>query len=287
MLDIGTGSGLLSMVAARMPVKGVVTCERDEAMANAAIQCIEANQLSEKVEVINKSSKDMVTQEEAAEAKESTEPDMKVRAEVLVAEIFGDDPLNEGVLGTLEHARENLLVPDALVVPCDIIVIASLCESETLTRFAQAPKDAGGSGLDFTDLSDLAKFRQYPRLKSYPHRSLTEPTEVCRITLCGEDFSVEGEDCLDVEVTSEGEVQFVVFWYELVFPGGAVYSTSAEEEMYGSEEHRPWSRAWNQVSYGLHHERGGLKQAKLGAKLRLKTEFRYDRLWFQVDNVQR
>ena len=44
-LDIGTGSGLLSMLAARMEVRGVVTCERDTPMANAAMKIIEARSL--------------------------------------------------------------------------------------------------------------------------------------------------------------------------------------------------------------------------------------------------
>lgn len=92
---------------------------------------------------------------------------------------------------------------------------------------------------------------------------------------------------MDVPVTADGEAQFVVFWYELVFPGygkapGDVYSTSPEEECTGGV-HQPWTRAWNQVSYGLHHEQGGLKSYKAGETLKIGTEFRYDRLWFTVD----
>ena len=80
-----------------------------------------------------------------------------------MAEIFGDDPLNEGVIATIEHAREQLLLPDAAIVPASIIVYASVAQSESLTRFCLAPQNAAGTGLNFSDLSDLAKFRQYPR----------------------------------------------------------------------------------------------------------------------------
>lgn len=280
-LDIGTGSGLLSMCAARFQVRGVVTCERDAAMAEAAKQVLDANHLHERVEVINKSSKDLTL----GYGEGQYDPDMDEKADVLVAEIFGDDPLNEGVIATLEHARANLLVPGALVVPCEIVVIAAVVESAALTRFCLAPRDAGGTGLDFRELSDLAKFRQYPRIKSYPYTQLTPPTEVCRIGLQGDDFETEGEFVAEVEATRAGEAQFVVFWYELVFPGGGVYSTSPEEEMHGRDGHKPWSRAWNQVSYGLHHEPGGLKRCGTGDMVRIKTEYRYDRLWFGVSTA--
>jgi len=100
-LDIGTGSGLLSMLSARMGVKEVYTCERDAAMAEAAKQCIGANHLSEKIHVINKSSKEM----------DSATEEFPERASVLVAEIFGDDPLNEGVIATIEHARHSNPLP--------------------------------------------------------------------------------------------------------------------------------------------------------------------------------
>jgi len=281
-LDIGTGSGLLSMCAARMPVRRVVTCERDAAMAAAAGEVIAANHLDEGIEIINKSSKEMSTHGEEGCLGEG---DLSERAAVLVAEIFGDDPLNEGVIGTLEHARKHLLLPNAIIVPCEIVVIASVVESAALSAFCLPPKDAGGTGLDFTDLADLAKFRQYPRLKSYPYKELTPPVEVARIGLQGDAFETEGEFLAEVEATAGGEAQFVVFWYELVFPGGGVYSTSAEEEMHGQDGHKPWTRAWNQVSYGLHYEPGGLRQCEKGGVVRIKAEYRYDRLWFGVAAV--
>ena len=54
-LDIGAGSGLLSMLAARhTKAQHVFACEGDAALARAARGVVEANGLAERVTVINR-----------------------------------------------------------------------------------------------------------------------------------------------------------------------------------------------------------------------------------------
>jgi len=238
-------------------------------MARAAKLIVEENHLDHAISIVNKSSKDVIC----------PSTDLPEKADVFVAEIFGDDPLNEGVIATLEHAWENLLIPEALIIPAEVVVYASIVQSHDLARQCKAPTNAGG--LNFSTLDNLCKFRQYNRLKSYQCDTITEPTEVLRVQLA-EQFRTQGTKYTSVETVAGGEAQFVIFWYDLVMPGGDVYSTSGEEEMYRGK-HAPWTRAWNQVSYGLWHTPEGVLKVAPGDKLEIKAEFRYDRLWFNVE----
>ena len=78
-LDIGTGSGLLAMMAARAGAAHVYACE--------------ANPMLDR------------------------DRDLGGGAELIVSEIFSDNLLGEGVLPALRHARAELCVPDVLVLP--------------------------------------------------------------------------------------------------------------------------------------------------------------------------
>ena len=59
-LDIGTGSGLLSLMASSSGAKKVITCETSLSIANAAKKIIEENGLSKKIKVINKNSNQLL-----------------------------------------------------------------------------------------------------------------------------------------------------------------------------------------------------------------------------------
>lgn len=104
-LEIGTGTGLLAMMAARAGAT-VVTCEADPAIAAAACDVIAANGYADKITVVNKHSTEL-----------DPERDVGGLADILVSEIVSNDLLSEGVLPAHEDAVARLLAPDAVVIP--------------------------------------------------------------------------------------------------------------------------------------------------------------------------
>jgi len=98
-LDIGTGSGLLSMMAARAGAKSVVTCEAVPLIAARAREIIAANGLSDRITVVDRRSTELATGAGITE-----------RAQVLVTEIFSGELISEGVLATIEHATVETLL---------------------------------------------------------------------------------------------------------------------------------------------------------------------------------
>lgn len=105
-LEIGTGSGLLAMMAARLGARRVTTCETVAEIADAARRIVEDNGCSPPVTVISKQSTKLVVGE-----------DMDERADLLVSEILSSEFLGEGVLGSVEDARRRLLKPGARIIP--------------------------------------------------------------------------------------------------------------------------------------------------------------------------
>jgi protein arginine N-methyltransferase 7 len=95
-LDIGAGSGLLSLLASKTPAQHIFACEADAVLADAARAVVEANGLSDKITIHSKMSTDLVI---------GWSNDLPSKAHVLVTEIFDSPLIGEGVLPTLCGAR--------------------------------------------------------------------------------------------------------------------------------------------------------------------------------------
>jgi hypothetical protein len=105
-LEIGTGSGLLAMMAARLGARQVTTCEAVAEIAEAARAIVADNGFTPQVSVINKKSTGMMIGK-----------DMDERADLLVSEILSSEFLGEGVLSSIEDAKRRLLKPGGKIIP--------------------------------------------------------------------------------------------------------------------------------------------------------------------------
>jgi hypothetical protein len=100
-VDIGTGTGILAIAAAQAGARHVYAIEVGR-VAKIARALIRANGLAHRITVIRGW---------------STEVKLPERADVLVSELIGNDPLAEGVLGLTKDALRRLLKPGARLVP--------------------------------------------------------------------------------------------------------------------------------------------------------------------------
>ena len=100
-LDIGTGSGVLAVAAARAGARRVYAVEASD-IAEVAGRVFAANGVTDTVTLVPGWSRQI----------ELPEP-----ADLLVAEIIGNEPLEEEILETTLDARHRLLKPDARLIP--------------------------------------------------------------------------------------------------------------------------------------------------------------------------
>ena len=107
-LDIGTGSGVLAIAAARAGARHVYAVEASD-IADVAERVFASNDVQDKVTLIRGWSRDV---------------ELPERADVLVAEVIGNEPFEEEILETTLDARRRLLKPDARLIPHTLELVA-------------------------------------------------------------------------------------------------------------------------------------------------------------------
>lgn len=105
-LDIGSGSGLLAMMAARAGAVHVHSCEMNPAVAAVAKDIVAANGYGERIGLFSKSSRLL-----------DVEADLGGKADIIVSEIVGNDLVCEEVLPTMLDASRRLAAPGAQFIP--------------------------------------------------------------------------------------------------------------------------------------------------------------------------
>jgi protein arginine N-methyltransferase 1 len=100
-VEIGTGTGVLAMAAARAGANHVYTIEAGQ-IGRAAQTVFAANGLADRITLVSGL---------------STNSSLPERGDVLVSEIIGSDPLEERVLESTRDAIQRLLKPKARFVP--------------------------------------------------------------------------------------------------------------------------------------------------------------------------
>jgi len=107
-LDIGTGSGILAVAAVRAGARHVYAVEASD-IADVAAKVFEINGVADRVTLVPGWSRELQLPE---------------RADLLVAELIGNEPFEEEILETTLDARRRLLKPDARLVPYALTVFA-------------------------------------------------------------------------------------------------------------------------------------------------------------------
>jgi len=145
-LDIGTGSGVLAVALARAGAGQVYAVEASDIAAVAA-RVFAANGVTDRVTLVPGWSRQI---------------ELPERADLLVAEIIGNEPFEEEILETTLDARRRLLKPGARLVPHALELLARpllLPEAEIRQRVfgrAAVARWRGLYGMDFGPLLEVA-----------------------------------------------------------------------------------------------------------------------------------
>lgn len=197
-LDIGTGTGLLAMLAARHGAHHVFTCEMNPAVAAAAQEIITRNGFAGRVTVLSKPSTEI-----------DVEADLGGPVDVLVSEILSNDLLSEGMLPTLEDAvARGLLKPGGRMVPVRGQIMVALAELGGLE------KQALGTIAGF-DVSPFNRLAHTPFRVDATHSRLK--LRSAPVELFGFDFTAGApwgptRSVRDVMLDGSGRVNGVALW---------------------------------------------------------------------------
>lgn len=213
-LDIGAGSGLLSMMAARAGAKNVVCCESVGVIAQTAEKIVAANGYADRVRVIAKSSGKLVVGE-----------DIDDRADILISEILSSDLLSEHVLSTFEDAHARLVREDATIVPRAVTARGCLIESDVLAKYAFVNSV---SGFDVSPFTALAAQRLPVHGKVTAWRRLSGDHDLVHIDLTAKRHEA-GTSRISISVTADGVAVGVMQWMRVDVAEGIEFVNSPDE----------------------------------------------------------
>lgn len=248
-LDIGTGSGLLAMMAARAGAKHVYACEANPILADLAREIIISNGYRDKITIIPKHSSQIIIGE-----------DMPEKADLIITEIFDCGIIGEEVLQTIDYAQKNLIKMSKNIIPQSAILYGRLTHCPHLQQFHKAEIV---NGFDLTPMAQIAHPLHYKDAQINFETSKTSE-------IVSEDFLIQKFDFrshivqhfisyTEARILKTSLADSVLLHFELELAEGIIFSSKNTKE----EQH------WKNPSQILLEP----KRCLLNEEKRVRTEF--------------
>jgi predicted O-methyltransferase YrrM len=111
-LDIGAGTGVWAILAAKLGAERVVAVEIEEALIPILYKHAQENGVAQKIEIIHG---------------HSDHVKLKGKFDVIVSELFGGDALGESTVKSFVSLRERFLAPGGTLIPNKLQMLAAPC----------------------------------------------------------------------------------------------------------------------------------------------------------------
>lgn len=206
-LDIGTGSGLLAMMAVRHGAKHVYACEQSHFVADVAKEIIANNGYADRITLFSNKS-DQIQPYHLPE-----------QPNLIIGEIFDSAMVGEGAVPSFRDAFERLAAPGCRIIPNISVVKGMLIETPGQRSINPLTEVSG------FDLSTFNQFRaptDYAsiRLPNYIHRFLSKGQDLLRYDF--ENLHPHQKDDqplrkeINIEVAEPGNAHGVAIWFDLL-----------------------------------------------------------------------
>ncbi|XP_075045016.1 protein arginine N-methyltransferase 7 [Mixophyes fleayi] len=253
-LDIGTGTGLLSMMAVTAGADYCYAIEVFKPMADAAVKIVQTNGFSDKIKVINKHSTEVTV---------GPGGDMVRRANILITELFDTELIGEGALPSYEHAQRNLMQERWEAVPHRATVYAQLVESHRLWSWNKL----------FPIQLDCRTIQPPPEMQSCPgapsvcdvqlsqlnpgdFTPLSDIMVIFRVDFSQHISSSAASHPVNFTSATNGAAQVVLSWWDIdMDPEGTINCSMKPSWLYPRLHPVPWRDHWMQCVYFLPEEK--------------------------------
>uniref|UniRef100_A0AAY4CCM1 Protein arginine N-methyltransferase n=1 Tax=Denticeps clupeoides TaxID=299321 RepID=A0AAY4CCM1_9TELE len=279
-LDIGTGTGLLSMMAVTAGADYCYALEVFKPMAEAASTIVKKNGFKDKIKIINKHSTEVTV---------GPGGDMQTKANVLITELFDTELIGEGALPSYEHAHIHLVQKGCEAVPHRATVYAQLVQSEKLWSWAQLQPIEVSATHKLVPPPDVEGCAGAPsvcdvQLSQVSPGSFTPLGPLCTMFIVDFSQPVSSESksySRSFQIMTSGRAQVVLSWWDIEMdPEGTIICTLAPSWTYSDPKDYPWRDHWMQSVYFLPAER----RVSEGEELSLTVTHDDYSLWYNLSN---
>lgn len=207
------------------------------------------------------------------------------RFDILVSEIFGDQPLSESVLPSFRHARSELLAPDARILPSRLVLWATVARIEGLERVCAFPSSSSAErksidcDCDWRGWDAVLEQPLSLHLSAHAHTTLLDaPLRLGEIDLAQHPLPLSGKLEAAATITGQGDANALVLWFEVgLGEDASERATINTGPAHGQRPH------WKQVVYPLVAAESPITKGLCrGERLSLRASYDRDRLRLQV-----
>ncbi|CAI9601996.1 unnamed protein product [Staurois parvus] len=244
-LDIGTGTGILSMLAKRAGAPHVYACELSRTMYNLAREVVAANQMQEEIKLLHMKSHDIQVPEHIPE-----------KVSLVVTETVDAGLFGEGILETLIHAWKNLLLEPkhktlhcksyGQVIPAGAVVFGMAVECPEIRRHHRVfVNEVAGVKLQLQFSSpvhsshksdDVAEPYSTEKMSRVPggYKALSQSFQALTVdfnSLQDLESIASGKTCqIPVQIHEQGQLDCFITWFFLHLDEEHTLSTEPSEE---------------------------------------------------------
>lgn len=225
-LDIGTGTGLLSLYAQNAGAKKIYACECSKVMIKIAEKVFETND-AKNIILLPKFSIDL-----------SIPTDITERVKLIVTETFDAGLFGEHVVSSMISVHTNILDKNGTVIPMSatLYVAAVECEYIRYRSSVVFEKVKQSCPLKFDNISILSDDEYYDteNLKNVKVTYITEPKILLTVNFNDlsdlQQFNVDGvKSMINVKCKHNGTVDGLVTWFKLNLDEDTTIDTSEQK----------------------------------------------------------
>lgn len=210
-LDVGAGTGFLSVLCAKAGAQKVYAVEACRGMIETLKETCRVNEVDEIVNVIEGSVEDV---------------DLPEKVDVIVSEWMGFYLVHEGMLSSVIHARDKFLKPEGVMIPDKSSIKVCLCKVPSLYDFWE---DVDGVKLSHVGKSYRKRYENEPALLNLSQADMASDL----VTVADFNLHTVTDDelqCITKEIVavpkSDGVAQGLCLSFE-VSMFGDIFSTSS------------------------------------------------------------
>ena len=200
-LDIGTGSGLLSMMAAANGAGEIIACEVSDIIAETAKKIIHKNGYEKKITIINKKSTELKIGE-----------GLPRKADLIISEILSAEFVGEGVRDSLLDANKRLLKKDGIMIPESGTIKISLIGSNN--KFLNSVSVANVNGFDLSEFNSISQRKWGMHLTEKP-ALLSNHENAFNIDLYNKKTIREQQKIIELKTKQDGLCLGVIQWMKI------------------------------------------------------------------------